>query len=366
MKQHELSANKAGNGLPMPLQTAVETTVQGAGGLTPPQRAQLLGSRLLDGVSDAAVLPWLTQAPVRSLVRGETLITLGTVHNTLYVLLSGELSVWLHADSGPLVPGQSAGNEKSTVARKEVARILPGDSVGEQSLIDGQKPNAWAIAAQESQVLAVPADMVWQSMQEEPKIALNLLRVLSARVRNANAGLSQAMVYQQRLAQDAETDVLTGLHNRRWMDRTYPRTLRRHQSPAHSASLLMIDIDHFKRVNDEHGHMVGDLVLCHAARCIEIALRPGDLCARYGGEEFCVLLPEVDAAMATRIAQRICAAVFAAPFGLSSGDALAVSVSIGVAGWDQQSPLGALIEAADAALYQAKRQGRNRVVSALG
>jgi diguanylate cyclase (GGDEF)-like protein len=208
--------------------------------------------------------------------------------------------------------------------------------------------------------------MVWQSMQEEPKIALNLLRVLSARVRNANAGLSEAMLHQQRLAQDAETDVLTGLHNRRWMDRTYPRTLRRHQSPARPASLLMIDIDHFKRVNDEHGHTVGDLVLCHAARCIEITLRPGDLCARYGGEEFCVLLPEVDAAMATRIAQRICAAVFAAPFGLSSGDALAVSVSIGVAGWDQQSPLGALIEAADAALYQAKRQGRNRVVNALG
>jgi diguanylate cyclase (GGDEF)-like protein len=242
---------------------------------------------------------------------------------------------------------------------------LPGESVGEQSLIDRQMPNAWAIAEQESQVLAVPADMVWESMHEEPKIALNLLRVLSARVRKANAGLSEAMLHQQRLAQDAETDALTGLPNRRWMDRTYRRTLRRQQSSACSASLLMIDIDHFKNVNDEHGHLVGDLVLCHAARCIEIALRPGDLCARYGGEEFCVLLPEVDAVTANRIAQRICATVFKTPFRLDTGDSLAMSVSVGVASWNQQSPLETLLEAADAALYQAKRQGRNRVVAAL-
>jgi two-component system cell cycle response regulator len=173
------------------------------------------------------------------------------------------------------------------------------------------------------------------------------------------------MLSQQRLARDAETDALTGLHNRRWMDRHYPRTLRRHESPGRSASLLMIDIDHFKRVNDEHGHPVGDLVLCHAARCIEIALRPGDLCARYGGEEFCVLLPDVDAYMASRIAQRICKTFNSTPFALATGASLALSVSIGVASWDQLRPLSALLEAADGALYQAKRQGRNQVVATL-
>lgn len=332
--------------------------------LSPSQRDLLLGSRLLAGVDIAAVRNWLTHAPVRSLARGEALITMGTAHHTLFLLLSGELSVWLQADGAVALQGPTVASAATLMTRKEVARILPGESVGEQSLIDGQKPTAWAIAEEASQVLAVPADMVWQAMQEEPKIALNLLRVLSARVRNANAGLSEAMVHQQRLSQDAETDGLTGLHNRRWMDRTYPRTLRRHLSPARPASLLMIDIDHFKRVNDVHGHPIGDLVLCHAARCIEIALRPGDLCARFGGEEFCVLLPEVDSALATRIAQRICAAVAAAPFSLDTGEALALSVSIGVAGWDQQGPLEVLLAAADAALYQAKREGRNRVVAA--
>jgi diguanylate cyclase (GGDEF)-like protein len=334
-------------------------------GLEPSQRVLLLGSRLLDGVSSDAVQDWLTLAPVRTLTQGQTLITMGSVHNTLFVLLSGELSVWLQARSVAGVQGLAASADLSLVGRKEVARVLPGDTVGEQSLIDGQNANAWAIAEQESQVLAVPSEMVWQSMQSDSKIALNLLRMMSARVRNANAGLNEAMLTQQRLARDAETDVLTGLHNRRWMDHHYPRTLRRYESPGRSASLLMIDIDHFKRVNDAYGHPVGDAVLCHAARCIEIALRPGDLCARYGGEEFCVLLPDVDASMASRIAQRICTTFTATPFALASGDSLSISVSIGVASWDQVRPLSALLEAADGALYQAKREGRNRVVAAL-
>jgi len=336
-----------------------------AAALSPAQHALLVGSSLLDGVPSAVVQKWLTHAPVRSLTRGEALITLGSAHETLFLLLSGELSVWLHADATALTADEGDGVLPAALTHKEVARIQPGESVGEQSLIDRQMPNAWAIAEQASEVLAVPADLVWESMQEEPKIALNLLRVLSARVRKANAGLSEAMQHQQRLAQDAETDALTGLPNRRWMDRTYRRTLRRHQTAARSASLLMIDIDHFKHVNDAHGHPVGDLVLCHAARCIEIALRPGDLCARYGGEEFCVLLPEVDAEMAHRIAQRICTNVSMTPFRLNTGDPLAMSVSVGVASWNQQSPLETLLEAADAALYQAKRQGRNRVVAAL-
>ncbi len=333
--------------------------------LQPAQRALLLGSRLLDGVSCDAVQDWLTQAPVHTLARGQTLITMGSVHNTLFVLLSGELSVWLHASGVAGVQGLAASSDPMAMGRKEVARIVPGDSVGEQSLIDGQKANAWAVAEQESQVLAVPSEMVWQSMQSDPKIALNLLRMMSARVRNANAGLSEAMLSQQRWARDAETDALTGLHNRRWMDHHYPRTLRRHESPGRSASLLMIDLDHFKHVNDTHGHPVGDLVLCHAARCIEIALRPGDLCARYGGEEFCVLLPDVDASMASRIAQRICTTFTSTPFELATGAPLTLSVSIGVASWDQIRPLSALLAAADGALYQAKRQGRNQVVAAL-
>lgn len=333
--------------------------------LTPAQRELVMRADLLQGVSPAAIQSWLTDAPVRWLRRGEILIHLGVAHNTLFILLSGELSVWLDAP----VPAANASLQRaaSACARKQIARILPGETAGEQSLIslvDGQLPIAWAIAHEDCGVLAVPSAMFWQSMQAEPKIALNLLRVLSARVHKANAGFSEAMAQQQRLTQDAETDVLTGLYNRRWMDRYYPPALQCQQAASRSASILMIDIDHFKRVNDEHGHAVGDQVLFQTARRIEFALRPGDLCARYGGEEFCVLLPAVDLPLATGIADRICASVARQPFALNSGAILPVSVSIGVACWDQQEPLDALLRAADGALYQAKRQGRNRVIAA--
>ena len=333
--------------------------------LTPAQRALVMRADLLAGVAPEAVHRWLTEAPVRWIQRGDILIHIGVAHNTLFILLSGELSVWLESPS----PAANAGPERAAAAgaRKQIACIGPGETAGEQSLIslvDGQLPIAWAIANEDCYVLAVPSAMFWQSMQAEPKIALNLLRVLSARVHKANAGFSEALAQQQRLVQDAETDALTGLYNRRWMDRHYPRALLCKHSALRPASILMIDLDHFKRVNDEHGHAVGDQVLFQAARRIEFALRPGDLCARYGGEEFCVLLPAVDLSLATGIAQRICTAVARQPFALSSGATLPVSVSIGVACWNQQEPLDALLQAADGALYQAKRQGRNRVVAA--
>ena len=332
--------------------------------LTPSQRALVMRADLLQGVAPEAVHRWLTEAPVRWAQRGDILIHIGVAHHTLFIVMSGELSVWL--ESQPCAANAGVQRATAAGARKQIARIGPGETAGEQSLIslaDEQLPIAWAIASEDCCVLAVPSSMFWQSMQAEPKIALNLLRVLSARVRKANAGFSEALAQQQRLMQDAETDVLTGLYNRRWMDRHYPRALAC-KHPAHRpASILMIDLDHFKRVNDEHGHTVGDQVLFQAARRIEFALRPGDLCARYGGDEFCVLLPAVDLPLATGIAQRICASVARQPFALSSGATLPVSVSIGVACWDQQEPLDALLHAADGALYRAKRQGRNRATA---
>jgi diguanylate cyclase (GGDEF)-like protein len=328
--------------------------------LTDEQREMLRASPFFEDIPYDAIKNWLHHMPVYELAPGDVLIKSGVAHGKLFVLVSGQLSIWLDPQAG--LPVRE--DEPHVTTRPEVARILPGQTLGEQGLIDGGLPTVWAIAAQESSVLAVPEAIAWQTMKAEPKIALNLLRLLSARVRQANDGLRGALDYQQRLARDAETDALTGLHNRRWMESAFARILQRHQTPKRPVSVLMIDIDHFKRVNDVHGHTVGDEVLSRAARRIEVALRPGDLCARYGGEEFCILLPEVDAASAARIAQRICASVSQEPFCLKSGASLPITVSIGVADWDHQAPLESLVRAADGALYQAKHQGRNRVVVA--
>jgi diguanylate cyclase (GGDEF)-like protein len=128
-------------------------------------------------------------------------------------------------------------------------------------------------------------------------------------------------------------------------------------------AVLMMDIDFFKMVNDNHGHAAGDVVLTSFSSVAQTCLRKGDLLGRLGGEEFAVLLPGCSPEAACVIAQRICDAFAAHPVAVGSGAPLHSTVSIGVACWNKPSiPVEAMLGAADAALYTAKKSGRNRVV----
>jgi diguanylate cyclase (GGDEF)-like protein len=126
------------------------------------------------------------------------------------------------------------------------------------------------------------------------------------------------------------------------------------------ASLLVLDVDHFKRVNDEHGHLVGDRALVHIARTLQANVRNGDSVARVGGEEFLVLLPNTTLAEATDLAERLRACLASSPLRAGSTE-LAMTVSIGVAELAPAETATACAERADAAMYRAKRAGRNRV-----
>ena len=173
---------------------------------------------------------------------------------------------------------------------------------------------------------------------------------------------------QESLASAAERavrDGLTGLFNRREFDRRLADEVQRVARYQRPLSLLMIDIDHFKHYNDQHGHPQGDTLLRELSTLFLSCVRSTDFIARYGGEEFAVLLPETDPASALAVARSILERVGAHPFLYrETQPGAALTVSIGVAGRDDAHPdAERLLLAADQALYQAKREGRNRVVA---
>ncbi len=161
----------------------------------------------------------------------------------------------------------------------------------------------------------------------------------------------------------AVTDVLTGLNNRRYFFELARSELGRARRYQRSLSLLMMDLDHFKQVNDRFGHTVGDRVLrAVAQRCKEI-VREQDIIGRYGGEEFAVMLPEADSRAAFQTANRIRERIAEAPFTTSNGDQIGLTVSIGVATLDEDTrDLTTFVNAADTALYKAKESGKDCIV----
>jgi diguanylate cyclase len=166
--------------------------------------------------------------------------------------------------------------------------------------------------------------------------------------------------YVRQLDRLGRTDVLTGLPNRRWFLSQLSRELSTVQRMGHKIAVALIDVDHFKRINDEHGHLAGDEALKHVALQLQAHTRAGDFVARLGGEEFMVLMHVDSPAEAEASAERVRAGVEAIPFESPSG-ARRITVSIGVALYDGGAMPNRLLRAADLAMYRAKSEGRNRV-----
>jgi diguanylate cyclase (GGDEF)-like protein len=169
--------------------------------------------------------------------------------------------------------------------------------------------------------------------------------------------------YHEEIYRLTTVDGLTQIYNKRYFLETLEREIGRAQRYRRELSLIIFDIDHFKKINDTYGHLAGDHVLKHLALVIKSRIRREDILARYGGEEFAIILPEIDHENAAQFAEKIRRLIEKAVFKFEETE-IPVTISIGVAEYGtKQGTVSDFIKMSDDKLYEAKMQGRNRVVS---
>ena len=257
-------------------------------------------------------------------------------------------------------------SDPSTTTRLPVSDLDPADDLGTavtdrlQARVRSEFALTNTIAAPLRTLRGVTGVIVLARRTDDPWSDA-ARRILAAAALEAAAALDR--VESHRLAEtNASTDALTGLPNRRYFDE-FSSLLAGRRRMNDGVGILMIDIDHFKRINDRFGHDAGDEVLRSVATAIAGAVREGDVPARFGGEEFVILLRDPSTAVALEVAERVRQAVAALDLRAVGPSAQTVSVGVAVQ-VDPDEPIEDLLAAADRALYRAKRAGRDRVVSA--
>jgi diguanylate cyclase (GGDEF)-like protein len=213
-----------------------------------------------------------------------------------------------------------------------------------------------------SLLLCVDEKSFWRVTHASHSFCTNLLGLLSLRMRSSNISLQQSENLQGKFKQQALSDGLTGVYNRRWLDQMLPRLLQRSEQDDLPFCVLMIDNDNFKNFNDNYGHAIGDNALRIGADTLANKARPIDLIVRYGGEEFCALLPETDLQSGIGAVERLRKAIHKAEVYDASGSLIpGITISAGLAERRAGENAEDMLRRADQALYLAKAQGRDRV-----
>ena len=274
-----------------------------------------------------------------------TLVISPSEHNqNVYAILEGQLSI-----------------HHGSMASEPLVLLETGETVGEISVFDGQKPSAFVKTTRSSKLLIINSSTLWDMIDDSHEISRNLLHILAKRIRSGNETVFSSLELQKQHERDAQIDALTGLHNRRWIDKTFEKHFKESTENKHFLSVVMIDIDHFKKFNDTYGHQAGDKVLQQVAAAMKGKLRPNEIVARYGGEEFIILLPGVPSNIAFMIAERVRTGVEECLYhDLSANQQVPITVSLGIAQLAPGDSKECLLKHADEALYQAKQLGRNQ------
>ena len=307
--------------------------------------------RFFQGVDLPPIVNTLNACARRSLAAGELLLRPGSANSHLFVVMRGRLAVQLEVNE----TGDANGVET-------VAEIGAGEAVGELSILDHQPTSAYVVAVTACELLVIDEPTFWMLVDSAEGLARNLLFSLAQRLRRNNGTLVAGRRRQEAYKREGERDPLTGLLNRRWLDTELARLVGECVRARRALSLIVLDIDHFKRYNDRFGHLNGDCVLRAVARAMMDNVRPSDVVARFGGEEFVAVLPDTPLKAAALVGERLRRAVADTVVLADDRTPLPpVTISLGLAQLDYAQDAAALIATADAALYRAKRQGRNRL-----
>jgi len=262
--------------------------------------------------------------------------------------------------------------------RAEIQKALDRGRI-DLVLIDNQMPEKsgmeWLVEIVEKQTAPVvmltgsgSEEVAVQALQEGaagylPKGSLSkekLVETIDAALEKWRL-MQQSRANQEELERLANFDSLTGLHNRRAILHRLDEQLKRVKRYKGGLSLIMLDIDYFKKANDQYGHLVGDEVLENVAVLMQQNVRNTDSVGRYGGDEFIIVLPETDLSSALIVAERLRKAIETAEMRDSGGDTFGITVSQGVSSYKPGEDELALVSRSDDALYRAKQNGRNRV-----
>lgn len=246
------------------------------------------------------------------------------------------------------MPGKSGMEWLTEIAKKQLAPVVMLTGSGTEEIV--------AQAFQEGAIGYLPKGSL---SQEKLKNIIDVALDKWTR-------LQQAMADKEKLERLATFDPLTGLYNRRAILGKLRELINIANRYKEDFSLIMLDIDHFKKVNDRYGHLTGDEVLEEIATLISRNIRDTDIVGRYGGEEFIIILPKTTLASAWVVAERLRTIIEQVEMKDSAGNVFAITVSQGLAGWERGEDTSSLISRADEALYKAKEKGRNRVQILLG
>jgi diguanylate cyclase (GGDEF)-like protein len=292
-----------------------------------------------------------TSMITRDYSKGKTLFHEGDLGDTLYILLTGVIAITLKTPQGDTL---------------ELAQIKPGNFFGEMSIFDNSPRSATCSTLEDATLLCLRSEDFYRFIKENPKAGIAImnpmLQTTTSRLQKTGAFLEDMVTWGEQARTRAITDDCTGLYNRRFLDESLEGRVRQAQQGKTPLTMVMIDLDHFGKLNLEFGQETGNQILLEVVSIFRNVFREDDILARYGGDEFCFLLPNTSTEKTLSLCNKMVRDIgrIKTLEGLQ-GSMNKITASAGIACLPTGSmSVELLIERADKALYQAKEAGRNR------